>query len=706
MTTPDIKTKITAEDRFSRTFATLRRDLSAAQQGLAGVGAALGTAVRVGTLGAVAGLGAFALTARNLVNELDNLNDSADATGATVEQLSALEDVARRNGGSLDLVTTSLVKMNQVLAQAKPGSEQAAVLQAIGLEASKLRDLQPDQALLEIAKALAQYDNDGNKARITQELFGKSLKEVAPFLNDLVAAGQLNATVTAEQAAEAEKFNKQLANLQTNIGNVSRGIVSDMLPALNRFLEALRNNSKGLGFFGSIGKEIDANLKADRLRVVVAQIESIQATIDRQGATPLLAKRLAGLREEAAQLTRDAAAAANALKGYADAVKPIQNAGGGRGFVNPEGVRLKAPDVSGLAAASGPKVSEAQRYLEALQRQIEKTQDLTTVEQLQLDIRLGRIDGLTPKIRAQLELEAKRLDTIKAQDKALKDQQASLDQLIESSLRSADELDRLLAATPTGKRDEITRQVDRVLQFARANPDDERIQRQAGEVLANLRRDMDALDKTADEVATQWDKVAETIEKGMDRATSAVLDFAIEGKGSMEDVGRAIARDIARGLIEDPLREEVRQLGKNIADGLKKALQGEDIFGGLFDGLKKLFSGGEGGGFFDSLLSGIGALFGGGTGRALGGPVKAGQLVRWQENGREWFVPQEDGTVVTESQLRRGATAAAAPTVHYAPVIHVNGDVGPATVALVQTMLDRNNARLVRSMRTGGVMAA
>lgn len=703
MTTPDIKTKITAEDRFSRTFATLRRDLSAAQQGLAGVGAALGTAVRVGTLGAVAGLGAFALTARNLVNELDNLNDSADATGATVEQLSALEDVARRNGGSLDLVTTSLVKMNQVLAQAKPGSEQEAVLRAIGLEAQKLRDLQPDQALLEIAKALAQYENDGNKARITQELFGKSLKEVAPFLNDLVAAGQLNATVTAEQAAEAEKFNKQLANLQTNLGNVSRGIVSDMLPALNRFLEALRNGSQGLGFFGSIGKEIDANLKADRLRVVVAQIESIQATIDRQGATPLLAKRLAGLREEAAQLTRDAAAAAEALKVYAGAVKPIQDAGGGRGFVNPEGVKLKAPGIPDIAPK---KVTEAERYLEALQRQIEKTQDLTAVEQLQLDIRLGRIDGLTPKIRAQLELEAKRLDTIKAQDKALKDQQASLDQLIESSLRSADELDRLLAATPTGKRDEITRQVDRVLQFARANPDDERIQRQAGEVLANLRRDMDALDKIADEVATQWDKVADTIEKGMDRATSAVLDFAIEGKGSMEDVGRAIARDIARGLIEDPLREEVRQLGKNIADGLKKTLQGEDIFGGLFDGLKKLFSGGEGGGFFDSLLSGIGALFGGGTGRALGGPVKAGQLVRWQENGREWFVPQEDGTVVTESQLRRGATAAAGPTVHYAPVIHVNGDVGPATVALVQTMLDRNNARLVRSMRTGGVMAA
>lgn len=701
--TTDIKTRITAEDRFSRTFASLRRDLSGVQQGLAGIGAGLSAAVRVGTLGAVAGLGAFALAARSLVNELDNLNDSADATGATVEALSALEDVARRNGGTLDLVTDALVKMNQALNLAKPGSEQEAALRAIGVEAARLRALAPEQALLEIAKALAQFENDGTKARIAQVLFGKSLREIAPFLNDLVAAGDLNAKVTAEQAAEAEKFNKQLFELQTNVSNVARGIVSDMLPALNAYLKAVREAPSLTSRFGRFVDELSAEVQSLRLTAAVKQVEDLTGALAKDPANPALAAALKRAREDADALSRSAQQAADRLRGLVTVQESARNAGGGRGFVNPDLPKQKLDDFSGAPQAA--KISEAQRYLESLQRQIEKTQDLTAVEQLQLDIRLGRIDGLTPKIRAQLELEARRLDTIKAQDKALKDQQDSLDQLIESSLRSANELDRLLAATPTGRRQEIERQVDRVLKFARANPDDDRIQRQASEVLTRLRADMDALDKDAEDVKTEWDKVADTIEKSMDRATGAVLDFAIDGKGNLVDVGRAIARDIARGLIEDPLRDEVKQLGKNIADGLKKTLQGEDIFGSLFDGLKKLFSGGSGDGFFDSLLSGIGSLFGGGTGRALGGPVKAGQLVRWQENGREWFVPQEDGTVVTESQMRRSATAAGGTTVNYAPVIHVNGDVGPATVQLVQAMLDRNNTRLVRSLRTGGVMA-
>jgi tape measure domain-containing protein len=39
-------------------------------------------------------------------------------------------------------------------------------------------------------------------------------------------------------------------------------------------------------------------------------------------------------------------------------------------------------------------------------------------------------------------------------------------------------------------------------------------------------------------------------------------------------------------------------------------------------------------------------------GRALGGPVRAGQIYRWQEEGEEMFVPRTDGTVISNRQLR------------------------------------------------------
>lgn len=47
--------------------------------------------------------------------------------------------------------------------------------------------------------------------------------------------------------------------------------------------------------------------------------------------------------------------------------------------------------------------------------------------------------------------------------------------------------------------------------------------------------------------------------------------------------------------------------------------------------------------------------------RALGGPVRAGQLYRWQEEGRELFVPRVDGDVISNRQLRVMQAMADAP---------------------------------------------
>lgn len=62
--------------------------------------------------------------------------------------------------------------------------------------------------------------------------------------------------------------------------------------------------------------------------------------------------------------------------------------------------------------------------------------------------------------------------------------------------------------------------------------------------------------------------------------------------------------------------------------------------------------------------------------RALGGPVRAGMIYRWQEEGRELFVPRTDGNVISNRQLRGMQTVAAGArgglniggiTIHAAP---------------------------------------
>ncbi|WP_235931984.1 tape measure protein [Cereibacter sphaeroides] len=47
--------------------------------------------------------------------------------------------------------------------------------------------------------------------------------------------------------------------------------------------------------------------------------------------------------------------------------------------------------------------------------------------------------------------------------------------------------------------------------------------------------------------------------------------------------------------------------------------------------------------------------------RALGGPVRAGQIYLWQEQGQELFVPRTDGEVISNRQLRALQAMAAAP---------------------------------------------
>ncbi len=227
--------------------ARMAKAFNVASTALAGIGAGIG-------------LGGITAFFAGVVNGLDALNDLADATGASIENLSALEDVAMRTGTSLDTVGSALVKFNSVLKDAKPGSDAAAALQALGLNAEELKRIDPAEALRQTAVALAGFADDGNKARIVQELFGKSVKDAAPFLKDLAEQGALVGKVTKEQAEEAEKLNKQLFELQKNSVDVARAIAGPLASSFNQLFDAVRGG--GVGSSSPISEFITVPLQA------------------------------------------------------------------------------------------------------------------------------------------------------------------------------------------------------------------------------------------------------------------------------------------------------------------------------------------------------------------------------------------------------------------------------------------------------------
>ena len=295
----------------------------------------------MGALVAGLSVGASVAFFRNVVDGIDALNDLSDATGSSIENLSALEDVAARTGTSMDTVGSAVIKLNKTLADAKPGSDAAAALDALGLSAKELKALDPAEALRRTAVALSGFADDGNKARLTQELFGKSLREVAPLLKDLAEAGSLNATVTTAQAKAAEAFNIEIFKLQKAAVDVARDLAGPVVEAINATVEAFRKGAKeGKTFRETLADEQWKllGLNFSDLGVEVARLQA-QLAIEPKG-TGLYAslEKQLGEKTKALQAAQAATTAAfRPSQNYGDGMpKPSAPAIGG-GPVGPKG---------------------------------------------------------------------------------------------------------------------------------------------------------------------------------------------------------------------------------------------------------------------------------------------------------------------------------------------------------------------------------
>lgn len=221
-------------------------------------GVLIGDKLKVGFIAAAtaaAGLAAAGVAiGRGAITALADFKDLSEVTGATIENISALDRIARQTGGTFETVSTSLVKFNQALASADGKNDASRVLKAIGLDAKALKDIDPAEALRLTAVALARFADDGTKARAVQELFGKSVKDVGPFLKDLAEQSKLVGTMSAESANQADTFNKQLSSISANAQDAARSIVRDLLPSLNRLLKNF-TEIKESGGLGTIFKD-------------------------------------------------------------------------------------------------------------------------------------------------------------------------------------------------------------------------------------------------------------------------------------------------------------------------------------------------------------------------------------------------------------------------------------------------------------------
>jgi hypothetical protein len=498
----------------------LKRAAKAAEDQSSKISRAFGT-VAGGLAGIAAGfsVGAIASFVAETNNAIDALNDVSDATGSSIENISALEDVARRTGASLDTVGSILVKFNQVLASADPDSKAAKSLEAIGLSAKELQQLDPAEALRQTAVALSQFADDGTKARLVQDLFGKSVREAAPFLKDLAEQGGLNATVTTDQALAAEKFNKQLANLQTEASNAARALVGKLIPALSQVFSDVATFSE---------KASLASLAGDVL-TFKKQLDSLEA---RKGS----AFNFAGDLDAEIAKTKVKLAEAKRLFNEADVGRP-KSAGAGRGFVVPE-----APKPKIEIEPEDPNAKKRESERAAAARKLAQEAEREAKEQLDRDLKVGELRN-----RLAGEQYAERVRN-----------QQGLEQLLDNiAEKERERLQLLLDDTPTNK---LEKQRETMQFLADAF--------ESGKISA---------EQFGEAASASLGNIAKESEKANDFAKDLGLSFT----SAFEDavVGGKKASDVLKGLGDDILRIITR---KAVTEPLGNALSGAlgGLFGG------------------------------------------------------------------------------------------------------------------------------
>lgn len=448
----DIKFRISADgtaqtasgvDSVRAAFARLDDRVGSTALNVGNLGAAVGRVASFAGIGGGLGVASLVAFASSVADGVDGLNDLHDATGSTVEMLSALEDVALRSGSSMDVAGDAVVKLNKALNEAaqNPKSGPAQVIRELGLSVDELRRMDPVEALQQISIAFEGVASDGEKGRYLLELTGKSVRELAPLMKDLAEAGALNAKVTGEQAEQAEKLNKRVASLRKDLLDLARSVAIPLVEALNHVADGFRDGETEAGKLSDTAKTLAVPLQA--LAVLGAEVAFVFKGIGTEiGGIAAQAAALArGDWEGVKAIRREMQADAEAARRAQDTlVGRLLNTNGSEAKEAPPDKRRKLPplpDTSGGSADKPRNFDESQGISSSLQaalRALDQTDAAKIAEiNAQLDALftmrasgLGgdiRIDQAIAKLRDELEAldpVAKRArDAVRAVDELL-----------------------------------------------------------------------------------------------------------------------------------------------------------------------------------------------------------------------------------------------------------------------------------------------
>jgi hypothetical protein len=393
---------------------------------------------------------------RNVVNDLDALEEAASSAGIAVETLGALRYAAQQGGVGAEALDEALKRLNlQLAAAAEGGKEAQALFKSIGINAvnSSGQILGADEALSRIADKFASFRDGPAKAALAVDLFGKAGTRLIPLLNQGAAglealkaeAERLGVVFGSELVGEASKFNDQLDRLQASSRAAAVGLFGPLITGANRLVEEWQAASRaGADFAAQLAfTSRYFNLTADEASAAIAdtneQIRERQRIID---AGTYLFIDPDRIREEIGGLQIEKKALQEVL-----ALRRVLETDA-RSIPDPNLNRFRPSGAAPARGNASQQISEGQRLIANLQNELARTRELTEVQELQAAIAERRIRFDTQAQQARALAIAQAIDDERAFLAAVKaSEEAVKSENVERQRQAASRRDRLADLT-------------------------------------------------------------------------------------------------------------------------------------------------------------------------------------------------------------------------------------------------------------------
>lgn len=422
------------------------------------------------------GLLGVGLTVNYFKNLFEGAIAAAEAVGKLTEKVggsagawSGILAAGKAAGASFETIEAAALRLTRAMSGSDVETKGAGrALARLGVDArDSAGNMKPtEQVMLEIAKALAKYEDGAGKAAVMQDIFGKGAGALIPTMRELAERGDKVGKTTDEMAEAAIRYTKQVKQLDQQKGELVRTITFAVLPAVIGLINAMLELRKQTSGVNDAVKSLSAEGKIEEwawaaVKFVALVYDAFTKLIDTIKLVPAVIKVMVNdiaadavpfadqigwfmkLTDAGKEHTRQIAEARKEIKGYVEDTKKglleavqlqeqASNALKGRTgpqFWDQRDRELNRPKASlSDYTSADPKEKKAVAEVESAYRTLLKTLkekllvdvQLTEVNKLQLSL-----DALSKKQKETItEEEIKQLRVVAAQVDALERRKA------------------------------------------------------------------------------------------------------------------------------------------------------------------------------------------------------------------------------------------------------------------------------------------